>query len=122
MTTTNLLDIKTGQTVSQTAQAFADELALDVVGLWAIVAFGRQRFQMSDVQLADFTRLCIVSMLNAGAKPVRGDATDTGTWIEQKQYGAVTNTIVDGIIQEWLATGQDPDYGLWFGTERFYRQ
>jgi hypothetical protein len=111
------LDIKTGQTIEEAAAAFADELELDVVGMWAVVAFGRERFNLTGDQLTIFTRTCVSEMLSRGAVPLRSDGMDPRRWVKQPQYGSIDHQIVDQVIIEWLGSGVDTDYGLWFGTQ-----
>jgi len=98
-----------------------NELPFDAVGLWQIIPKGRHDFGLSGDKLIDFTRRHILALLARGAHPIRfGESGDK--WEVQTQYGATPEEIAEGIIAEWLASGQkDPDVeGLWFGLPEFY--
>ena len=92
----------------------------DGEGLWRIVPTGRG-FGFAGDELTEFVRLCVLSLLNAGAVPVRHGPDDAELqWVEQTQYGTMRDEIADAIIAEWLASGGgDPPWEyLWFVTRR----
>lgn len=90
----------------------------DGEGLWTIVPWGR-RFGFAGDDLAEFVRLCVMRLLDAGAVPVRHSPSGKlMLWQEQTQYGTTHDQIADGIVAEWLGSGGgDPPWGyLWFVT------
>ncbi len=96
------------------------EIDGDGAGFWGIVPWGRS-FGFEGGDLAEFVRLCVLRLLEAGAVPVRHGPDDAELqWKEQTQYGTTLEQIADAIVAEWLATGGgDPPWEyLWFVTRR----
>jgi hypothetical protein len=92
----------------------------DGEALWRIIPTGRG-FGFEGPELAEFVRLCVMRLLEAGAVPVRHGPHDAELqWKEQTQYGTKKEEIADAIIAEWLASGGgDPPWEyLWFVTRR----
>jgi len=90
----------------------------DGAGFWGIVPWGRS-FGFEGDDLAEFVRLCVLRLLDAGAVPARHSPKgEPLLWKEQTQYGTTKDEIADAIIAEWLATGGgDPPWEyLWFVT------
>jgi hypothetical protein len=118
-----------GNSMLQCIEGYPDELPIDAVGLWQIVPFGYEGFNLRGDDLVDFTRRCIMALLDRGAKPVRGDMSGTYDWVIQSQYGEVNDEIADSIIAEWLSYGDGEPKpakledgnnpanpgGIWFG-------
>jgi len=112
-----------GQTVDEWIAAGPAELARDAIGLWQIVSFGRQGFGLSGPELIDFVRRNLLEMFAKGAKPVTGDVKKVYHWVRLTKYGDDPGKMADAIIDEWQASGRDPDYGgVWFATPNVYEE
>jgi hypothetical protein len=110
-----------GETLIECIQETPDELSVDAVGLWQIVSAGRHGFELSDDDLAEFVRLCVLALLEHGAKPVIGGGGTEYDWILQPQYGEKNEEITSAVVNEWLAMGGDSDPGgLWFALPSPY--
>ena len=110
-----------GYSVNESIAADVDELSRDAVGLWRIVNEGRLGFGLQGDQLVDFVRGHVIALLENGAKPVIGAADQRFSWEMVPGYGESPNQIASGIVQEWLASGRDPDFGsVWFALPRVY--
>ncbi|HQT89743.1 MAG TPA: hypothetical protein PK677_14550 [Acidiphilium sp.] len=102
----------------------SSELESDAVGLWQIIPYARRDFGSEKEELNRCIRKHILTLLERGAKPVRGKREGKyGYWVEQKQYGTKNNEIVEAIISEWEGWGcGDPNHGgLWFALPNFIR-
>ena len=67
----------------------------DGEALWRIVPAGRG-FGFEGSELAEFVRLCVMRLLEAGAVPVRHGPDDAELeWEEQTQYGATKEQMAD---------------------------
>lgn len=75
------------------------------VGLWEIVIDGRRWFGLSGVELTDYVRRSVSTLLEHGAKPVKEVDGKEHYWVLQPQYGSANAEIVDAVIAEWLASG-----------------
>jgi hypothetical protein len=96
-----------------------NELEVDAVGLWQIIPVGRDSFGLQGLPLDDFVRRSIVALICRGAVPVRPAAAEQGFWARQFQYGESAEEIATKIIEEWKASGIDPDQdGVWFSLPR----
>jgi hypothetical protein len=112
-----------GTPLSQWVASMPTELAIDAVGMWQIIPVGRFDFGLEGGQLDEFVRLCLCSLLEKGAKPVKGSADGAYYWQVQHQYGNHNDEIVNAIINEWVASGRgDPSAdGLWFALPHIYQ-
>jgi len=111
-----------GHTIAEHIKTLPDELSVDAVGLWQIVPAGRYGFELSDGDLTEFVRRCVLALLDHGAIPVVGGGGTEYDWILQSQYGETSELIANTIVAEWLATGAgdlDPG-GLWFALPSPY--
>lgn len=109
---------KRGFTAAEFIEGLPLEIDSDGEGLWSIVPRGRG-FGFVGGDLAEFVRLCVMRLLEAGAVPVRHRSQgEELLWEEQTQYGTTREEIADAIVAEWLASGGgDPPWGyLWFVT------
>jgi len=67
-----------GSTIDERLSQVPNELAIDAVGLWQIVSFGRQGFDLSGEPLTDYVRRHILALLGKGvciASHLRGNQT-----------------------------------------------
>lgn len=91
-----------------------NELEVDAVGLWQIIPVGIDSFGLSGSALDDFTRRCIIELLDRGAVPVEAAKTASG-WVSIQQYHGSHRDIVDLIISDWksgkITVDQD---SVWF--------
>ncbi|WP_296709868.1 hypothetical protein [Rhodoblastus sp.] len=111
-----------GGTVLEYIHAIPAELPFDAVGLWQIAPVGRNDFELTGDDLAEFVRRCVAELLAHGAKPVVGGGGTDFDWIYQPQYGETNSAILDAVMKEWLAAGSpdcDPG-GLWFALPSPY--
>jgi hypothetical protein len=109
-----------GSTIEESIVRIPAELAVDAVGLWQIVATGRQGFDLSGNDLYNFARQHIVALLEKSAKPVIGSADKTYFWVVV-EYGKTPNEIADAILIEWQNSGHEPDPGgVWFALPHVY--
>lgn len=108
--------LSTDEHISQSV----DELKRDAVGLWQIVSFGRQGFEMQGEELVVYVRRHLKALVEAGAKPVSGSHDGSRTWVELPYAGAADQQI-ETIIAEWLNSGVDPDAGgIWFALPHVF--
>jgi hypothetical protein len=87
------------------------------VGMWRLISRGRTGFGLEGAALADFIRVSIYALMDAGAKPVIG-AGKPNQWKLQVQYGSNKHEVAEAVIREWLQQGAptpEPWTGLWFG-------
>jgi hypothetical protein len=97
-----------------------NELPIDAVGLWQIVAAGRQGFGLSGQELIEFVRLILLALFEKGAKPVTGAIDGIHVWA-LIPYGLTPDEMADAIIGEWTSTARDPDLGgVWFAIPQIY--
>jgi hypothetical protein len=109
-----------GTTIEEDLAQRPVELAIDAVGLWQIVKFGREGFEFSGSDLVDYVRRHILNLLEKGAKPVRGAEDGVHYW-RVIDYGSSPDKITGAIIGEWLASGEDPNFGdVWFALPHIY--
>jgi hypothetical protein len=110
-----------GNTVEEWIAKVPGELAVDAVGLWQIVSFGRQGFELSGDELADYVRRNLLALFAKGAKPVIGAFDGTHFWT-LLNYGDRPEEMANAIIEEWLRSGCDPDAGgVWFALPHVYQ-
>jgi len=111
-----------GNTIDEVIAMFPNELPVDAVGLWQIVPFGREGFDLHSDELTDFVRRSVSALVERGAKPVVGATDGIHYWELQKQYGSTNKEIVNAVVNEWLVSGGgDPDpSGLWFALPERY--
>src|SRR6266849_5842529 len=103
-----------GQTVGEWIEKIPGELPIDAVGLWQIVSFGREGFELSGEELVDAVRRSITALLAKGAVPVVGARDGIHVWTPVK-YGDTADETIEAIITEWRNLGRDPDGGdVWF--------
>jgi hypothetical protein len=69
-----------GSTIDERLMQVPNELAIDAVGLWQIVSFGRQGFDLSGEPLNEYVRRHILALLGKGAKPVTGARDGVHLW------------------------------------------
>lgn len=97
------------------------ELAVDAVGLWQVVAAGREGSDLAGNDLYNFVRQHIVALLEKGAKPVIGSADKMYFWVVV-DYGKTPDEIADAILMEWQNSGREPDVGgVWFALPHIYQ-
>jgi hypothetical protein len=108
-----------GNSVAEFVEALPYWTDSDGESLWHIVPGGRT-FGFKGGDLAEFVRLCVSRLLEAGAVPVRHADDGIFNWVEQTQYGSSNEEIADAIVTEWLETGGgNPEWHwLWFVTRR----
>jgi hypothetical protein len=112
-----------GLTIDEWIDAGLEELARDAIGLWHIVLDGREGFGLSGPELIDFVRRNLLALFAHGAKPVIGDVDHIYIWRPLTKYGDEPHQMADAIIDEWLKSGRDPDYGgIWFATPNVYEE
>ena len=104
-----------GHTIEERIALVPGELQIDAVGLWQIVSFGRQGFDLSGEVLADYLRRNILALLDNGAKPVVAvaNAIHGRGWLPV-DYGNTPDQIANAIIQEWLEEELEPNFRVWF--------
>jgi hypothetical protein len=116
----NLREKFYGHTVEEWIEKVPGELAVDAVGLWQIVSFGREGFGLSGDKLVDYVRQNLLALFAKGAKPVQGALDNIHIWT-LVDYGDTAEGMADGIIKEWLNSGRDPDVGdVWFALPHIY--
>jgi hypothetical protein len=109
-----------GSTIEERLSQVPNELAIDAIGLWQIVSFGRQGFDLSGEPLTDYVRRHILALLGKGAKPVIGARDGVHLWMVV-DYGQEPEEIANAIIREWQMIGRDPDPGgVWFALPHIY--
>lgn len=107
-----------GTRLGEWLDLFPNSIAQDAVGLWQIIPVGRDSFGLHGNDLIFFAREVVVRLLRKGGVPVIAAADKNFCW-ERKNYGSSEAEIVDGIIEEWLLAGVDPDVeGVWFALPK----
>jgi hypothetical protein len=110
-----------GSTIEERLAQVPAELAIDAVGLWQVVSFGREGFNLSGSELVDYVRRHILALLAKGAKAVVGARDNVHYWV-LVDYGRNPDEIADAIISEWLASGREPGPGdVWFALPHIYQ-
>ena len=109
-----------GSTIEGRLAQVPGELVIDAVGLWQVVSFGRQGFNLSGPELVDYMRRHILALLAKGAKPVVGARDNIHYWVVV-DYGKNPDEIADAIIGEWLGSGREPSLrDVWFALPHIY--
>jgi len=103
-----------GVSMSEWIARVPNELEVDAVGLWQIIPVGIDSFGLSGEALEDFSRRCIVALLQKGAVPVRPAAAPI-YWKPEVVYQGSHEEIANNIINDWKAHKLVADHdGLWF--------
>jgi hypothetical protein len=112
-----------GWTIDEWIAATPGDLNRDATGLWHIVCAGREGFGLSGQELIDFVRRSLLALFEKGAKPVTGATDDIHIWRPLTNYQGDADQIAQTIIDEWQASGRDPDAGgMWFALPHIYEQ
>jgi hypothetical protein len=112
---------ETGATIDEFLRVAPDELQIDAVGMWQIVAMGKGGFELTDAQLVEFVRRYIRVLLEHGAKPVVGVRSGPTHWLVQEQYGSMSADIEDAVIDKWQRSPEIAEPGgLWFARPRLF--
>jgi hypothetical protein len=94
------------------------ELPIDAVGLWQIVPAGRDKFKMKAEELDDFIKAAVMSLMAAGAVPVRHREGSAYTWTQQAYLGVDPEKVAERVVKEWHELPDDPmilvGSGVWF--------
>jgi hypothetical protein len=97
----------------------ATELNIDAVGLWQVVAAGKNRFKLIGGALTEFVRLAIAELLRQGAAPVVG-ARAPYYW-RPVDYGSTETEILEAVVMDWLRFPEKGDVGgIWFARREMY--
>lgn len=103
-----------GTPMSEWIARVPNELGVDAVGLWQIIPVGADHFGLSGAELEDFSRRCIVALLEKGAVPVR-PAPSPIFWEPDSAYQGSHEDIARQVVDEWKSNRLVPDHdGLWF--------
>jgi hypothetical protein len=109
-----------GNSIDEWISTLPGELAVDAVGLWQIVSFGREGFGLSGDRLTDFVRRGIEALFVKGATPVVGAMNGIHLWTTV-DYGDSSDVASKAIIAEWQSSGRDPDVGdVWFALPHIF--
>jgi hypothetical protein len=109
-----------GNTIEERVSRVPAELAVDAVGLWQIVSFGREGFGLRGDALIDYVRRQLAALFARGARPVTGAVSGPRMWV-LVPYGTTAEEMTDAIIEEWKHSGTDPDHaGIWFALPHIY--
>jgi hypothetical protein len=112
-----------GWTIDDWIAATPEELVRDAVDFWNIVCDGREGFGLSGSELVDFVRRSLLALFAKGARPVIGATDDIHIWRPLVNYAGDANEMAQTIIDEWQASGHDPDAGgIWFALPDIYEQ
>jgi hypothetical protein len=112
-----------GCTIDEWISATPGGLDRDAEGLWHIVSAGRQGFGLSGPELIDFVRRSLLALFAKGARPVQGASDGVHVWTPLEKYTGDAETMAQTIIDEWQASGRDPDAGdIWFALPHIYQQ
>ena len=104
-----------GTPLSEWIDRIPNELEMDAVGFWQIIADGRDGFELTGDMLRDYVRRALAALLKRGAVPVLPSCEEGVFWVPQDSYGNNVDSMVCNIIDEWERAGVDPDHdGLWF--------
>lgn len=107
---------RTGLTQSELIAIIPNELPIDAVGLWQIIAMSRLEFPIEGENLTDFARRSIIALIEAGASPVRfSEGPPNNYWEPRHCLGKDPATIAENVIAQWREDEQEADLGgLWF--------
>ncbi len=109
-----------GYTIDEWISKVPGELAVDAVGLWQIVSFGRAGFGLSGPALVEYVRRSLFALMANGARPVVGALDGEHIWTIA-DYGGAAEDVCNSIIAEWIASGRDPNEGdVWFALPSVY--
>ncbi|MGE8453751.1 MAG: hypothetical protein ACN6OP_24715 [Pseudomonadales bacterium] len=108
------IDKHFGVSMSEWITRLPNELDVDAVGLWQIIPVGIDSFGLSGDGLDEFTRRCIMALLQRGAVPARAVSGVAG-WVPDVAYRGSHEEIANQIVNEWKVHDLVPDHdGLWF--------
>ncbi|MCB8876554.1 hypothetical protein [Acidisoma silvae] len=98
------------------------ELPIDAVGLWQIIPTLQHDFGLEGEKLTEAVKRTIITLIQHGAKPVRGGRGTGRDWIEQPHYGSTPEEIARKIIIEWSGWSfAEPALGgLWFALPELF--
>jgi hypothetical protein len=109
-----------GYTIEEDLARRPSGLAIDAIGLWQIVAAGRDNFELTGTDLLNYVRRHILNLLENGAKPVKAAMDGVHFW-KIVDYGNNPEKIAGAIISEWLESGGEIDPGgVWFALPHIY--
>ena len=105
-----------GHTTSDQIEMYIAELSFDAIAMCVIIYQASVCFKLTGSEFEQFLTDSITQIIESGAKPVIGSKAING-WVEQKQYGDTTASIVYNIMHEIKKSNFDLDHGgLWFAT------
>lgn len=104
-----------GTSITEWIERVPNELDVDAVGLWQIIGSGQDGFDLKGDLLTNFVMLCVISLLEKGATPVRASENPSEFWVPDNRYMGDIQQIAKQIVGDWISSGVDPDHdGLWF--------
>ena len=111
-----------GITLTEWINLLPEELPVDAVGLWQIIPVAQDDFGLESKELITCVRRAIVTLIQHGAKPVRGGRGTEHDWIEQTHYGSTPEEIAHNIIVEWSGWSfAEPALGgIWFALPELF--
>lgn len=108
-------DVFDGVPIRQFLTEVAGELDGDLVGFWALIAEGRNAYQLKNADLREFLVLAIGKLIISGAFPIVSSPQFPSRklrWEPTQKYGATANDIALNVVREWNDQGE-PDIEAW---------
>ncbi len=110
-----LRDIFDGVPIRQFLEEVTWELERDLVGFWALIAEGRDAYQLQNGDLREFLVLTIGKLIISGAFPIVPSSPISSRklrWAPTQMYGTTADEIALNVVREWNNQGE-PDIEAW---------
>jgi len=101
-----------GVTIQAVLGGAHEELAIDLVGFWAIVSSGRYTFQLQGGDLREYIFLYSLSLASRGAVVIDGADDGVHYWAAVDRYGTKPEDVAHNVTAEWIDQGE-PDPPAW---------
>lgn len=112
----------TNERLSEWEEKMPNELERDAIGLWQIIPALKYDFGLTGEKLILHVKKNVARLIELGARPVTGAPQDDERyWIVLDNYGKSPNEVAERIVEDWINSGKDPDFGdVWFARKSIY--
>lgn len=112
----------TNERLSEWEEKMPNELERDAIGLWQIIPALKYDFGLTGEKLILHVKKNVARLIELGARPVTGAPQDDERyWIVLDNYGKSPNEVAERIVEDWINSGKDPDFGdIWLARKSIY--